>query len=72
MDTPPHLAMPDQPWMQKCWVICSWRGRARSSSRLSSTGFSTSPWIFSRQLPNPSSNSRRYSSVVGKAPLCQK
>ena len=30
IDTPPHLAMPDQPWMQKCWVICSWCGSARS------------------------------------------
>ena len=28
IDTPPHLATPDQPWMQKCWVICSWCGKA--------------------------------------------
>ena len=27
IDTPPHFATPDQPWMQKCWVICSWRQR---------------------------------------------
>jgi len=24
IDTPLHLATPDQAWMQKCWVICSW------------------------------------------------
>jgi hypothetical protein len=29
IDTPPHLAMPDHPWMQKCWVICSWWGSAQ-------------------------------------------
>ena len=29
IDTPPHLAIPDQPWMQKCWVICSWCGSAQ-------------------------------------------
>jgi hypothetical protein len=23
MEIAPHLAMPGQPWMQKCWVICS-------------------------------------------------
>ena len=23
METPPHFATPDQPWMQKCCVICS-------------------------------------------------
>ncbi len=27
IETPPHLAMPDHPWMQKCWVICSWCGK---------------------------------------------
>ena len=44
METPPHLATPDQPWMQKCWVICSWRGRSRSCLRsFSSRGFSTRP-----------------------------
>ena len=45
---------------------------ATTGIRLKWTGFSTSPWTLSRQLANPSSNSVRYSSVVGKAPLCQK
>ena len=48
IDTPPHLAMPDQPWMQKCWVICSWWGSARSCGEVSSTGLSTRPLIRSR------------------------
>ena len=27
IETPPHFAIPDQPWMQKCCVICSWWGK---------------------------------------------
>src|SRR4051812_28756151 len=69
---PSHFATPDHPWMQKCWVICSWYGSARTCSIVSSTGFATRPWTRSRYSAKPESKSCRYSSDRGYAPLCQK
>lgn len=58
--------------MQKCWVICSWWGGARSWARLRSAGCWTRPWIASRQSAKRPSNKALYSSESGYWPLCQK